>query len=117
MRFPPASIRLPWLWMWVWLLASLGVTNSAVAAQCGCFCVDGAPVTLCASVDAAQANVDACGARASERCPVSFDVPARQVYPSPVEGATNCRDVYVHDAEAGAHAARKVCDVEPEAGA
>lgn len=122
MRFPPASkmsarkMSARKMSAWVCSSAVLWLFASPAVAQCGCVCVEGAPVTLCATLDEARLNVDACGARAPESCPVSLDAPVRQVYPSPVDGAINCREVRVHD-DAGAQASRKVCDVEPAASA
>jgi hypothetical protein len=99
------------------LLFTIIFFPAPVTAECGCFCVDGAPLTLCMKVDDAQARVDRCGSRASEVCPVPLDAPARRAYPAPVEGALNCRDVQVYDSGTGSHTSRKVCDVEPAAGA
>jgi hypothetical protein len=99
------------------LIVACLIRPPLAVAECGCFCVDGARITLCTGVDEAQANVDRCGLRPGQTCPVSLDVPARQAYPAPVEGVMNCRDAYVYDAGAESHASLKVCDVEPRTGA
>ena len=87
----------------------------AVLADCACFCVDGAAKTLCTAVEEAQASADACGARASQVCPVNLDPLEPQAYPAPADGAVNCRDVQVFDGAAGQHTSLKVCDVQPSA--
>lgn len=95
------------------LLSALLLAPAVARPLCDCFCVDGAPRTLCTSVADAAAGIDRCAGRAPGSCPVSLELGERQQYAAPVEGAANCRDVSVFDPSAGEQRSIRVCDAMP----
>lgn len=110
------SAFLNWEGSAMWLLRSflasfLLVVGSAVWADCACFCVDGAPKTLCTAVSEAQAEPNECPALSPNSCPADPDNVSGAVHDAPEEGATNCRDVRVWDAAKNRFSNVKACDV------
>jgi hypothetical protein len=95
------------------LLSALLLAPAVARPACDCFCVDGAPRTLCTSVAEAAAGVDRCAGRAPGSCPAGVELDGRQQYAAPVEGAANCRDVGVFDPSVGSHRPIRVCDAVP----
>ena len=80
------------------LASFLLVLGSTVWANCACFCVDGSPKTLCATVSEAQGEPNECPALSPNSCPSDLETISGGVHDAPEEGATNCRDVRVWDA-------------------
>ena len=80
-------------------------------AECGCFCVEGRPTTLCSNLESAAAGTDRCAAEAPDDCPVDLRSFDPQRYAPPVEGAANCRDVRLWDARAQSHMSVKICEL------
>ena len=85
--------------------------GSAAWSDCACFCVDGNLKTLCSTVEEAQENPAVCPLAESSVCPTSSDAASGWTYESEDEGAVNCRDVRVWDADDGVFHDVKACDV------
>ncbi len=98
----------------MWLIALLLVHPQFV--DCGCFCVEGVPKTLCQSIEEAQAGPAFC--RPERRCPVpQSDGAAAPDQPryldAPSEQARNCREVRVWHSERAQFTGVYICDVLP----
>lgn len=78
--------------------------------DCGCFCMDGVPKTLCLSVDEAMAKPYVCPPQMSCPLPQPESVGPRY-YDAPADNAVNCREVRVWDAALAAYRSVRVCDV------
>jgi hypothetical protein len=81
--------------------------------ECACFCADGTLTTMCTTVAEAKANPELCAARDPGTCPAGPLETALVRYPSPEEGAVNCRGARVWDAARGTFADVRLCDVSP----
>ena len=97
------------------LLVLAGLVAPSAGADCTCLCMDGAPATVCSTLESARTNTDACAARAPDTCPVDLQWRGGERYPAPADGAVNCREVRVWDATASSHRSVRVCDVQPTA--
>ena len=93
------------------LAAALMAASASAAAQCGCFCVDGTPRTLCSRMEEALDGAEHCLGVAPTACPAAIDALEPRFYDAPVEGAEGCRDARVWDADASAYTTRKICEL------
>jgi len=79
--------------------------------DCRCQCLDGAPRTLCATVESAAANPDLCTSDAP-LCPTVGAVRELRQF-TPLSGTQNCREAVLWDPRDGAQASIvNVCDPE-----
>ena len=80
-------------------------------ADCACLCADGKQITMCNTVEEAQANPNACVVGETNVCPTPTGEASTTAYDAPAEDATNCRDMSVWDNNA--FSVIKACDVLP----
>ena len=64
-------------------------------ADCACFCADGKQVTMCNTVEEAQANTNECFVSEDLICPTATHAAPGSSYEAPETDATNCRDISV----------------------
>lgn len=93
------------------LAAALAIASPPAAALCGCYCVDGVPRTLCSRMEEARDGAGHCHGVAPTGCPAALDSLELRFYDAPVEGAEDCRDARVWDADASAYTTRKICEL------
>ena len=94
------------------LLASwLLVLGSYSWADCACFCADGKEMTMCSTIEEAQANTNKCFVGETSVCPTLTGDVSTSSYEAPGDDATNCRDVTVW--ESNTFTIVKACNVLP----
>ena len=93
------------------VLGLFWLVGSAGWADCACFCVDGNLQTMCSTVAEAQENSAVCPVVESTACPTSTEAATDWSYEATDEGAVNCRDVRVWDADERTFHEVKACDV------
>ena len=93
------------------LMAALTAASAPAAALCGCYCVDGVPRTLCSRMGEAREGAGYCAGVAPASCPAALDPLEPRLYDAPLEGAEDCRDARVWDADAAAYTTRKICEL------
>ena len=88
------------------LLFAMLVTG---AEQCRCGCVSGQPLTLCATIEAAQQQLDLCPQRF--RCPPANEAGDAVPLASPGPQVEGCRRAGVWSAAEGRYRLRNLCDL------
>ena len=82
---------------------------AGVLPDCRCGCVNGAAMTLCTSIDAAQAQHDLCPS--DLRCPSPGEAAELQRLDAPDPAATDCRRTMVWSVAEADYVPRNLCDV------
>ncbi len=96
-----------------WLIFSLVLKAGAgsLVAECGCFCSNGQPLTLCTNVEEAQRNLDLCPPEAV--CHTPPHQPQGNPPVPPHDKAHSCVRSSIWDPRAEVFREIKVCEVLP----
>lgn len=89
--------------------SALFILGSTAWADCACVCANGNLMTMCSTVEEAQADPTECAVSGGAICPTPNYGGSISSYDAPEDGATNCRDVMVW--ENNSFTVVKACDV------